>query len=597
MDSFGGSACQGAAAIWRKCPATARARLPISTARSGSATAETRGETPDTDRMPFLGSGEVAAGNATGTHAVPAGAFGGQRTTGTARCTLRTLGRALLLAGFLAAPVAAQVEVPTGWALIPTGLTVGDSFRLLILSQYERTAADSDIDTYNAWLQSHVSGGDAAIRDYAPHFRVVASTADTDARDNTSTTYTDDNKGVRIYWLDGNKVADNYEDFYDGTWDDTSDPRNEWGNFRNINQSDNICTGSTSSGTERSIGSDSIALGQDQVGVGRVLTSGGALSSQGSIFFDAHQGSSTPCPLYGLSPVFTVVVPPSTVDVPATWDLIPSGLGVGDSFRLLFLTSTTRDARASTIGPYNSFVQNRASNGHAAIQPYTSRFRAVGSTADTDARDNTLTNTSLSSTIDSPIYWLNGNKVADNYDDFYDGDWDDEANPTDERGDAVSTLLSAWTGSNDDGTEALAGANSHALGASTVARGLLGENFGNPLHWKNDLAKSSRRPLFALSPVFRISGVIPFGWSLTPSGVKSGDSFRLLFVTSRKRNAASTDIATYNTFVQQRAAAGHDDLGIVAPGFRAVGCTAEVDARDNTFSNTNVASTVNAPIY
>ena len=47
-------------------------------------------------------------------------------------------------------------------------------------------------------------------------FRVVGSTADVDARDNTATTGT----GVRIYWLYGNKVADNYDDFYDGTWDD-----------------------------------------------------------------------------------------------------------------------------------------------------------------------------------------------------------------------------------------------------------------------------------------------------------------------------------------------------------------------------------------
>ena len=27
-----------------------------------------------------------------------------------------------------------------------------------------------------------------------------------------------------------------------------------------------------------------------------------------------------------------------------------------------------------------------------------------------------------------PIYWLNGTKAADDYEDFYDGDWDDEAN-------------------------------------------------------------------------------------------------------------------------------------------------------------------------
>ena len=31
--------------------------------------------------------------------------------------------------------------------------------------------------------------------------------------------YTSTNKGVPIYWLDGDKVADDYEDFYDGSWD------------------------------------------------------------------------------------------------------------------------------------------------------------------------------------------------------------------------------------------------------------------------------------------------------------------------------------------------------------------------------------------
>ena len=47
-----------------------------------------------------------------------------------------------------------------------------------------------------------------------------------------------------------------------------------------------------------------------------------------------------------------------------TWDLIPSGLSVGDSFRLLFLSSTTRNGSSSSIGTYNTFVQNRATAGH-----------------------------------------------------------------------------------------------------------------------------------------------------------------------------------------------------------------------------------------
>ena len=47
-------------------------------------------------------------------------------------------------------------------------------------------------------------------------FRVIASTSTVDARDNAGLTGT----GVPIYWLgSGNKVADNYADLLDGSWD------------------------------------------------------------------------------------------------------------------------------------------------------------------------------------------------------------------------------------------------------------------------------------------------------------------------------------------------------------------------------------------
>ena len=113
--------------------------------------------------------------------------------------------------------------------------------------------------------------------------------------------------------------------------------------------------------------------------------------------------------------------------VPTTWSLIPSGLGAGDRFRLIFIASITRDATATAIGDYNTFVQTAASNGHADIQSHSSTFRVVGSTAGVDARDNTAT-TYTSADKGVPIYWLGGAKVADEYEDFYDGTWDDEAN-------------------------------------------------------------------------------------------------------------------------------------------------------------------------
>ena len=79
------------------------------------------------------------------------------------------------------------------------------------------------------------------------------------------------------------------------------------------------------------------------------------------------------------------------VEVPSNWGLIPSGLGAGDSFRLIFATSGKRNATATDIADYNSFVQTAAAAGHADIQQYSSWFRVVGSTADVDARDNTAT--------------------------------------------------------------------------------------------------------------------------------------------------------------------------------------------------------------
>ena len=72
-------------------------------------------------------------------------------------------------------------------------------------------------------------------------------------------------------------------------------------------------------------------------------------------------------PFYGLSPVFTIATP-----VPYTWSLKPSGLRVGDGFRLIFLSSTKRNASSSSIGTYNTWIQGRAAAGHTDIQAYSS---------------------------------------------------------------------------------------------------------------------------------------------------------------------------------------------------------------------------------
>ena len=387
--------------------------------------------------------------------------------------------------------------------------------------------------------------------------------------------------------------------------------------------------------------------------------------------------------------------------VPPDWSLKPTGLAQGSQFRLLFLSSTKRDATATDIADYNTFVQDRAEAGHTDIQGYSAGFRAVGCTADTDARDNTAT-----TGTGVPIYWLDGTKAADDYADFYDGDWDDEANDKNESGtDAHDTALSdnhPYTGCQHNGTEFFSSGNSRALGESFVRVGSPNSSNPNhsPLNGDRSATANNTRPMYGLSAVFQVlvippsltsavvladgntiqlafsedlqsanlppaaaftvtaggtavtvtgvaagstedvleitvspligqgqavvvayedptggddakaiqdtvgndtpdfttgSGDVPAvtnnsaltnevlaSWGLTPTGLAVGDKFRLLFLSSTKRDALSSDIADYNTFVQDRAAAGHADIRAYSGGFGAIGCTAAVDARDNT---------------
>ena len=91
-----------------------------------------------------------------------------------------------------------------------------------------------------------------------------------------------------------------------------------------------------------------------------------------------------------------------------------------------------RKATSSNITDYNNAVQDEAANGASRIRPFAGSFRALISTRQVDARDNTATNNHIvknpdisiynyANHPDVPIYWLAGKKIADNTADFYDG--------------------------------------------------------------------------------------------------------------------------------------------------------------------------------
>ena len=513
------------------------------------------------------------------------------------------------------APVAAT-EVPGDWPLVPPGLSNGDSFRLLFITDAPRTARSSDISVYNDWIQNQVAAGHTDIRDYSAGFRVVGSTNDVDARDNTGTTFTAANPGVPIYWLNGPKAVDHYEDFYDGDWDDEVNQRDEFGDPRDISE---VWTGSDHDGTERFNASNgtSRALGNSQnqrVRFGSPAGNGGPLSS---LTLDRMQIRR----MYGLSGVFTVA--PSTVEgsvaqatpplaptgltatagdgqavlawivggdggsaitrhqyrystdggdgwsrwtnipmtapyemraaeyrvtgltngttytfevravnaegespasnkatatpcrcdatVPSDWSLVPSGLGPGDRFRLLFVSDVKRNADEPSINAYNTWIQEQVAAGHTDIQDYSGLFRAVASTEDTDARDNTAT-VYVAGQLGVPIYWLGGDKAADHYQDFYDGDWDQEATMWTENGTSIRHRIEVWTGSSHDGTKRLLGnpPSTGALGHSgtwvAVGRPNDSDEGDGPLAASNDPTeqKGRNRSLYGLSGVFEV---------------------------------------------------------------------------------------------
>ena len=205
-------------------------------------------------------------------------------------------------------------------------------------------------------------------------------------------------------------------------------------------------------------------------------------------------------------------------EVPYDWALNPSGVSGGDSFRLLFVTSTMRNAVPTDVATYNTFVQTRAKAGHSAITDSCGdEFKVVGSTSAVDARDNTST-----TGVGQVIYWLDGAKVADNYADFYDGSWDSYAGKT-EAGSNFGGNTFIFTGSNQNGTKASFGATSRALGASSVRAGRL-QSGQNPINSGLTVMNNRVTSFYALSPVFTVEPQPTVSISIDPAAGDEGNS-------------------------------------------------------------------------
>ena len=192
--------------------------------------------------------------------------------------------------------------------------------------------------------------------------------------------------------------------------------------------------------------------------------------------------------------------------VPADWALKPADISAGGQFRLMFISSTTRDATSTNIADYNTFVSTRAAAGVTAMRTYANDFTALVSTDSVNARANTLTR---ATEPDAPIYWVRsgsvvaGDRATDDYADFYDASWKTGAQGRNESGrDVILGGAPFWTGTNTDGTTHATGFMGATGFAATVEtwQATTGGIFAG------SAVVMHEQRIVGLSPVFQVAG-------------------------------------------------------------------------------------------
>ena len=421
--------------------------------------------------------------------------------------------------------------VPPEWALLPSGKRRGDSFRLLFVTSTGRNATSSNIGDYNRFVQDRAAAGHTAIRSFSGHFRALASTraaastVTVNAIDNTGTTHRGSNKGPPIYWLNGGKVANDYADFYDGSWSNQTSPTREDGSAGLASRA--IWTGSRNDGFAASKSVDGFVL-HLELGASTANLQAGRLDFGGGPLGGSEVARTSANPLFGLSPVLTVDNAART-----TAASVSSSPSRGSTYRA-GETVTVRLAMSEAV-----LVTGRPS---IVLEVGGDRRRAAYSGPVGSATDVL----EFSYTVQA-------------------GDFDTDGVALCRRGAGCGRIT-------------LDGGSIRAFFDRSAAR------LGHPAlvaqsGHKVDAAAALPVPLTACSSEIRV----PDDWALKPSGVSVGGKFRLLFVTSRQFiDAVSPTFAENNRFVQDLAAAGHSAIRPFKGGFRLVGSSLRVHARDNT---------------
>jgi len=181
---------------------------------------------------------------------------------------------------------------------------------------------------------------------------------------------------------------------------------------------------------------------------------------------------------------------------------------VGDQYRLMFSSSTLRDAQSSDIADYDSHVQSAAT----AVGGLGTGWKAIGSTGSVDADEHTETEVGVDD--DVPVLMMDGKSViAHNYTEFWNGKRSTTAsNIADENGlfnqnyvttGSWATWEPNWTGTSGSGQA------NNPLGGATVNLGLCSTTASNA-QWvarAGDTNVTETKRIYGISPVLTVQAV------------------------------------------------------------------------------------------
>ncbi len=188
----------------------------------------------------------------------------------------------------------------------------------------------------------------------------------------------------------------------------------------------------------------------------------------------------------------------------------------GDTYHIVFVSSTFRDPASGDIADYNAHVQNAANAaglGDVSWYAIASTNIDHGGTATVDARDNTSTNPGTNGS-GVGIFLIDGTtKIADDYNDLWDMSIDNPINLTENNTTYSPPLTSpfggfggVWTGTTADGLnriQAALGGTRADLGLATVTNS----------EWtrRSDINPHNNAPLglYAMSAVLSIQAPDP----------------------------------------------------------------------------------------